>query len=367
MKKQRQLSPKLQQTAKRLSKKHKNDNFPYQKISTVQAENEWFKLVDLNFKDLVEKKPKKVIFPNKFNYPGKHILTIHSSHVGNSISNKFFQRERVKASQNGKPSPLQVWKDDKKREVLFAGMIKLNKLSPERNDAQLRAAMRLYYAIVPQFKVSTAKTIYEHFKSQHVLDLSAGWGDRLTGFLAASHTESYIGIDPNTKLKKCYTNLMNFFHKMEGENNKIKNTDTSISSKVINKKVKIVFKPAESSHVKFKKSQNFDTIFTSPPYFQLEKYSNDKNQSTVRYSELEDWLENFLFASLRKYLPLLNGVLVLQISDYKKGKNKIEIVDPLMKFMEKEFPEFKYKGFITVATKGRFSNNIYEPMFVWKN
>lgn len=359
------LSPKLQKEAKLLSAKHKNDRIPLLKITTKQITKEWSKLIALDSKTLKHAPSKSISFANKYNYPGKHMFSIKSSHIGNKISNKFFQRERFKGSQNGKPSPYQVWKDDKKREVLFSSMIKLNKLSHKKNDAQLRAAMRLYYAVVPQFKVDSAKFIYDYFMSKHVLDFSAGWGDRLTGFLAAEHTQSYVGIDPNRALKKCFRNLLNFFSgfKVNSKPRDIINNESSTKTNVLNKDIQIIYKPAESSTI----HKRFDTIFTSPPYFELEKYSNDKTQSNEKYKMLDEWLDKFLFATLRKYLPMLDGVLVLQISDYKKGKLRVEIVKPLMKFMKKEFPEFTYKGFITIETKGRFSNYIYEPMFVWKN
>ena len=224
-------------------------------------------------------------------------------------------------------------------------MIKLNKHSKVVNEAQLRASMRLYFSVVPQFKVSVAKCIYTHFNSKRVLDFSSGWGDRLTGFLSCESTESYTGIDPNVHLQHCYDKLIH---------NQLVNT---------NKKVSMIYKGAEK--VKFKKK--FDTIFTSPPYFELEKYSNDRNQSNIKYSDLDDWFEHFLFKVLDNHLPNLEGTLALQISNYKKGTLTINLVDPLMKFIKTNFPEFKYKGYIAVSTKSRFGNQISEPIFIWQS
>ena len=42
---------------------------------------------------------------------------------------------------------------------------------------------------------------------------------------------------------------------------------------------------------------DYDLIFTSPPYFILENYTEigKEKQSITNYSELNAWLNNFLF------------------------------------------------------------------------
>ena len=37
-----------------------------------------------------------------------------------------------------------------------------------------------------------------------------------------------------------------------------------------------------------------DIVFTSPPYFSVEKYSYDETQSWVRYKDINSWNELFL-------------------------------------------------------------------------
>ena len=38
----------------------------------------------------------------------------------------------------------------------------------------------------------------------------------------------------------------------------------------------------------------FDVVFTSPPYFSVERYSHDDTQSWVRYKNIDVWNEYFL-------------------------------------------------------------------------
>jgi 16S rRNA G966 N2-methylase RsmD len=342
----------IKKYAKKYAKKYKR-KFPFVRITSKQFASEIQKLESLDSSMLVDKsKTRSCKSPNKFKYKGTTIFNIKQSNVGNIISNKFFEKKRMKAAVGQHPSPIDVWKDDKKRERVFAGMIKLGK-SIDYNEAQLRSAIRLYYSVASQFKVSIAKVIYDYFKAKNVLDISSGWGDRLVGFLSSRYTKTYVGIDPNVSLKKLYKRLYKSY----------KN-----HSEFTGKKTKIIAKPSED--VKFPRTKKFDLIFSSPPYFELEKYSNDTNQSSNRYDNIDDWLDGYLFHTLDNHLPHLKGTLALQISDYIKNGKRIQIIKPLQKYMKIYHPNFKYKGIIKVKTKTRFAtdyNCIYENIFVWNN
>ena len=41
------------------------------------------------------------------------------------------------------------------------------------------------------------------------------------------------------------------------------------------------------------KKNSLDFAFTSPPYFDTEKYSNEKTQSYLKYSNINTWKESF--------------------------------------------------------------------------
>ena len=63
-----------------------------------------------------------------------------------------------------------------------------------------------------QFKPSIAKAFYDYFGSVNVLDFSAGWGDRLAGFIVES-TKSFVGIDPNSTNHPNYERQVEFYKK----------------------------------------------------------------------------------------------------------------------------------------------------------
>ena len=320
--------------------------FPYKQYTSEQLKSEVKKLQKYSTKKLITKSQVKK-FANDFKYAGKILFTIEPARVGNIVSDYFFQSERMKARMGAHPSPISQWKNPKSRRRLFNGMVKLNKKKLEYNEPQLRASMRLYFSMTPQFKVSVAKCIYDKYKPSVVLDFSAGWGDRLAGFYGSKYPETYIGIDPNEHLKMSYSCMKKFLNKI-----------------IPDKTVKMIYKPAEKVHMRVP----VDLIFTSPPYFDLEHYSDSKTQSDVAYDNVETWLDNFLFTFLDNNLCKLksSGHLILQISDYNtKSKERVNIVKPLQDYM-KSLKNFRYKGIILVKTKGRRSKFITEPLFVWQ-
>ena len=81
----------------------------------------------------------------------------------------------------------------------------------------------------------------------------------------------------------------------------------------------------------------FDTIFTSPPYFQVERYTQDNNQSWKRYKKLKDWKEQFLFATLEKawYTLKKGGYLIVNISDVYCNHTINQICDDMNDFIRK--------------------------------
>ena len=80
-----------------------------------------------------------------------------------------------------------------------------------------------------------------------------------------------------------------------------------------------------SDNPKFDKYKNsLDFVFTSPPYFNREQYSQDENQSFKKFSAYEDWKNNFLKPTLTTaYTNLKNDrFLCWNIADIKIGEDK---------------------------------------------
>jgi tRNA1(Val) A37 N6-methylase TrmN6 len=125
-------------------------------------------------------------------------------------------------------------------------------------------AFQLYYGTINQFRPALAKWLYCYLGARvGILDFSAGWGGR--AIAAMSLGIPYVGVDANTKLEPSYRRMIATY-----------NPDAKIS---------LFFQPSES--VDFSKF-NYDTIFTSPPYFMLEKY-----ETMPVYKDKADFLDRF--------------------------------------------------------------------------
>lgn len=144
---------------------------------------------------------------------------------------------------------------DKKDELIKKAYIKKlydyeKRKYPNSNEEKIWYDIkRIYYGSVSSFKPSIAKYIYCKYGAKNILDFSAGWGGRLLGALVIPNTK-YIGIDTNLDLKEGYNYLINLMNAKD--------------------RVKIIW--SDSSKVDYSKL-NYDFVFTSPPYYSLEKYS----------------------------------------------------------------------------------------------
>lgn len=287
----------------------------------------------------------------RYEYDSKWFLidkVFKCDNTGNKASDYFQQYNRWLCDSVNSPSPYRSWTIERFRLTLLNALwgLKVKKV----DDATFRTCISLRKYIASQFRPSTAKSVYDYFKAKDVLDLSSGWGDRLAGFYA-SDANSYVGVDPNEIVYKKY------FEQIEMYENRV------------NKKVELFNCCAEDMEY----DKTFDLVFTSPPYFNIERYTQEDNQSFKKWKKLDDWLENFLFASLEKAWKALRvgGHMVINISDVYSGHKINKICDPMNEFIEtldgSEYVgcmgyEMRKRPRSKAVGKGRFG----EPIWVWK-
>ena len=165
------------------------------------------------------------------------------------------------------------------------------------------------------FPPMTAKYLYErfteHIKDQEIINIydpSAGWGGRILGAMGVRDDRRihYIGTDPNPD---------NFY--IDGGGNKYEsladfyNTKTYRGNPFFSEtNTYEVFQDcAEDIHLNpdFKKYKGtFDLVFTSPPYFNREAYSDDENQSYKKYgTSYNSWRHGFLAPTLETCVEYL--------------------------------------------------------------
>ena len=186
------------------------------------------------------------------------------------------------------------------------------------NEVTVHAAASMRLHIPTMFRPTAARSICNDFGSAGtVLDFSAGYGGNFLGFLG-SRCQRYVGIDPNTALKASYERMFDWIGQHHDHG----------------KEWKLIWEPAED--VDFSPWHGeVDLVFTSPPYFDLQRYSDQPTQSWKRYGTIEEWLDGFLFMTLRKLKPCVKrgGHLALSVADNETFG--IRIIDRLVEFCMK--------------------------------
>lgn len=282
-----------------------------------------------------------------------------------ACSDYFNEKIRYMCTHQKHPIPAcDTFKDERQ---LYSSLKALWTMKMDRVDtSNLRAAIRNTNYIASQFRVCNAKAIYQHFNSKVVYDISMGWGDRLAGFWSLYDTEEYWGSDPNKELFKNYFKQAELYSKVNGR-----------------KDYRFFNEPAESllgrktdSGEFVVPSNYFDTVFSSPPYFGCEKYSDgtdNANQSWKKYDSASKWVRYFLFPVLIGCYRILKpgGYLVINISDVMPNTGRKRLCDPMCDFVDKYLRGLKYVGMYgmelavkpnTLSRKGHF----FEPIWVWQ-
>lgn len=208
----------------------------------------------------------------------------------NILSDYFTEKNRMKAKRaDSKLSPIELWNDKNYLKHILVIILKNNK---SLNTFNLRETIYLTAKECSQFKLTTAITAYQVLKGTKILDISAGWGDRLLS--AISQNAEYIGFDPNIELKPGHSKMIEMF----GDKNK----------------QRVIYAPFEKSEMpKYKP----DLIFTSPPYFDYEIYTDKGEQSIKNYNSFESWMKNFLFVAFKKAWSILvpGGNMGIHLND----------------------------------------------------
>ena len=68
--------------------------------------------------------------------------------------------------------------------------------------------------------------------------------------------------------------------------------------------------------------ESLDLCFTSPPYFDTEKYSDEETQSYKKFPTLDGWIDGFMRKTIDncRYGLKPNGRLIINIDDTSTGK-----------------------------------------------
>lgn len=318
---------------------------PTVEITLEEAIEDFKELKVLDTKPLIKEGELFSRYEYKWELGNKYI---DSCNIGNKSSNYFHQDLRYKCDSINSPSPWRNWNEKKFFFTLCNALWSLK--VKEVTSETLRSCIALRKYICSQFKPSAAKAIYDHFKAKSVLDFSSGWGDRMSAAMASETVEEYVGIDPNKDLYEGYQQQIRLFS---------------------TKDIMNIFLPAEEG-IQTLKNFKPDLIFTSTPYFIVERYSKDSTQSWQNYKKLDMWLEKFLFKSIADAWKILKsgGHMAINISDVYCNHTINRICDPMNDFISnlkgaKKIENINYKMAKRLNSKSDKKGIFVEPIWIW--
>lgn len=256
--------------------------------------------------------------------------------VGTSICSPFFP-DRYKATYKKSGSAFLAWSDEKKlkRAIIF----QLDHGDPVTPHRVLRA-LTLQCRTPGIFRPLVAKFIYEHYcqSGDTVWDPCAGYGGRLLGAIAAG--VHYVGTDVDAETV----------------------SGNQLLAKMLGANAEITLSPAEQFTPPVIK-----LAFTSPPYFDRERYSQNESQSWRRHAQLDTWIENFLrpVADQARDALVADGALVLNIADLRDGARVVPLVEKAVTTIRAS--GFTLEKILKMPLAAINRNAPAEPLLVFKN
>ena len=245
----------------------------------------------------------------------------------------------------GMNSPLQTFENDIKKVLK-----KMDQMGHGTTPSGMRKTLRIMTGSqgVSNFRPTAAHAIYNRFLPDGgtTWDMSGGYGGRLLG--AIKSQINYIATEPATETVKGLKEII---------------VDWSHISTIFRKvpHFEIVQKGSED-FIPDKKS--LDLCFTSPPYFNTEKYSTEETQSYIKFPTQDEWVEGFLRKTIQNchYGLKPNRYMLINIANVKSFKH---LEDTTVWVAEQEGFVLE-DGYRLALSKIHGNGFKYEPIFVFR-
>lgn len=300
--------------------------FPLKEISWSEFVEAFYRLRNTSMLDLYKHDPAaraRATYEHDFDQWGIAVIG-SSSHHYNLVSDYFQQANRMKCGSWRQPSPWEYWSNPVQCQRMNWHFWRPGAMRGHAVDeSTFREAFRIGTYTATQFKPAVAKALYERHSAVNIVDTSSGWGDRLAGFYTTPGTRVYVGCDPNSQVYEVYKDQCLAYERLLGHQAQLTEHEDHFVCRG-EKTVTIWNLPSEDvdwgQYPEF-----FDFYFTSPPYFDTEKYGtqdiNHARQSWARYTTFEQWQQFFFVVNHSIWKTLApGGWAMLNIIDPRTGK-----------------------------------------------
>ena len=204
---------------------------------------------------------------------------------------------------NDKKTVHETFLDDDKLKAVIAKRIKMG---DNMSNNGLRKMLKIFSGVqcVSNFRPTAASAIYKRFAPSGgvVYDMSSGYGGRIIGALLAG--VKYYGVEPCEATFKANKKIISDF----GIDAELKCEGSEVGGWLDDNSV--------------------DLCFTSPPYFNCEKYSDETTQSYMKYPTKDLWLNGFIKDTLLdcKRVVRANGKIIINIANVPNYKTLVDDV-----------------------------------------
>jgi SAM-dependent methyltransferase len=310
-----------------------SSGFPYYELSKRQIHREWELLCNSD--------PDRVFRGD----------TLISSGTGLRLANYFHpQMWHVRCTRYF--SPYETFSNPAQ---LRAAICKSMRIWPDRYGARGTTVRRMIRSFsntvgVSNFRPTAGRAIIHKYSPPggRVLDFSAGYGGRLLGALTLGR--HYVGIDPSEAQVRGLRAM----------------SETCLPWLPTPVQCQIRLGCAENLLPAYKDG-SFDLVFSSPPYFDRERYGEEAEQSFIRFPTLDLWLDGFLRVVLLESSRVLRkgGWLVLNIGRTPESLTSfvqecLSSVLHLRRVLHLQLAQLPYKR---ESSADAFK---FEPMFVFE-
>ena len=242
-------------------------------------------------------------------------------------------------------SPVQTFEGDKEKIIK-----KMKQMGHKDTASGLRKTLRIMTGSqgVSNFRPTAAHAIYIRFLPEGgtTWDMSGGNGRRLLG--AIKSQINHIATEPASDTVKGLNEIIVDFGYISNIFRKIPHME-------------IVQKGSEDF---LPDKESLDLCFTSPPYFNTEKYSDEETQSYIKFPTQDEWVEGFLRKTIQncRYGLKPNRYMLINIADVKSF-NHLE--DTTVWIAEQEGFVLE-DGYSLALSKIQGEGFKYEPIFVFR-
>jgi hypothetical protein len=267
--------------------------FPYYRLSASELEQDFTRVLNHGWDR---------VFKNK---------RLTCSTAGLRLANAY-QRGMWTARVSRYLSPMDVFRSD---DLLRKAIRRAFRIWPTRygaNASSLRRMLKSFpsAAGVSNYRPAIARAVIGKFAPEGgaVVDFAAGYGGRLLGAIAANR--NYVGIEPNKRQILGFRRMQRAIR----------------AQRFVCPQARFLHGPAEH-HLPRLPGRSADLVFSSPPFFDWERYSSGAMQSFRRYPTYERWRAEFLAPVIFHSFRILRkkGFLVLNVTNGNRRPGPLEV------------------------------------------